>query len=210
MKKTVCVTALLSHNYDVRSRVAIKECLLCSELFFTSSKFSAKAGAKVVLQKNTQGSPGTVKDRITFSNSLVCWHFFASDDKDGGVDGQILNLCKCCWKYWSRHAICMNYYSLTAERNWERRWIALWSRAGRSRELNNYDVSLFYNLAIGDGFFSGKSKLKSSTKEDCPRVRFLALFVRSFVANSSSFVRGSGCLVSNFGVVGLGACQSSK
>ena len=42
MKKTVCVTALLSHRYDVRSRVAIKECLLSSELFSIFSKLAPK------------------------------------------------------------------------------------------------------------------------------------------------------------------------
>jgi len=31
-----------------------------------------QASAKAILEKNTQGSPGTYKDPITFSNSLFC------------------------------------------------------------------------------------------------------------------------------------------
>lgn len=98
----------------------------------------------------------------------------------------------------------MNYYSFIVECNWECRWIVLWFCVGW--ELNNYDVSLFYNLVIGDGFFSGKFKLKFLMKEDCFWVCFLVFFVWSFVVNLSSFVWGFGCLVLNFGVVGFGVC----
>lgn len=126
-----------------------------------------QVSAKVTLEKNTQESLGTYKDLITFSNSLFCWHIFSSDVckcvKNGGVDGRILKICKSC----SRHVICMNYWSLTTERtsqrNWERKWIVLrWTRAARELNIN---VSLFFNLAFGDEFFSGKSRLKSSTNE---------------------------------------------